>query len=282
LHETVPLNTSFDQAASAPEWSCGASAATSPCTLTIAALNPGQTLHVAFAVVAAKPLPPGVTQVTNSACASLASPLFQSRAAADTSCSQATTPLTVSLKATLTADLAFDANHNSYPETDDVLLYTLVVSNPSPGAANNVRVSIPALDPHLQLLPESIVTTAGAVVIPHGPADPIVTIPSVASGGSVTITFRAQVVGALPPGLRFLSTQGFVAGANISTLPTDDPGTPELDDPTRTPLRPQGPPVQEVPTLSSLGLVALAFALAGSTLVFLRRRLPVKTAAAVR
>jgi uncharacterized repeat protein (TIGR01451 family) len=283
VHETVPLNTSFDPAASAPGWTCNAPAAASPCTLTLATLNPGQTVHLAFAVVAANPLPPGVTQVTNSACASLPSPTVrQNRAAADTSCSQVTTPLSVFVKATLTADLAYDVNHDAYPETDDVLLYTLIVSNPSPGPANNVRVSVPALDPHLQLLPESIVTSAGTVAATQVPTDPIVTIPILAPGGSVIITFRAQVVGALPPSLRFLSTQGSVAGANISTLPTDDPGTPEANDPTRTPLRPQGPAVHDVPTLSGLGLVALSFALAGATLVFLRRRLPVKAAAAAR
>lgn len=283
LQETVPLNTTFDPAASSPDWVCAAPAAASSCTLTIASLAPGQTVHIPFAVIAANPLPPGVTQVTNSACASLPllpSPQSQTKAA-DTSCSQVTTPLTVFLKATLTADLALDTNHDSYPETDDVLLYTLIVSNPSPGPANNVRVSIPALDPHLQLVPGSIVTAAGSAEAPQAPADPIVTIPTLAPGGSVTITFRAQVVGALPPNLRFLATQGTVAGANIGSLLTDDPGTPEVDDPTRTPLRPQGPPIQDVPTLSSLGLVALAFALAGATLVFLRRRLPVKAAVTV-
>jgi hypothetical protein len=149
------------------------------------------------------------------------------------------------------------------------------VSNPSPGAAQNVRISIPALDPHLQLLPESIVTTAGTVAIPKAPADPIVTVPMLAPGASVTVTFRAQV-GALPPDLRFLATQGFVGGDNITTLPTDDPGTPEPNDPTVTPLRTQDPTVHDVPTLSGLSLVLLAFALGGATLVFLRRREPVK------
>ena len=282
LQETVPLNSTFDRAASAASWVCDELAATSPCTLTVPTLAPGQTLHIPFAVIAAAPLPPGVTQVTNSACASLPGTSTQHRAAGDTSCSQVTTPLVISLKATLTANLALDLNHDSYPETDDVLLYTLIVSNPSAGAADSVRVSIPDLDSHLQLVPGSIVTTAGTATAPQAPTDPIVTIPTLAPGGSVTITFRAQMVGALPPSLRFLSTQGSVSGANISTLPTDDPGTLEVNDPTRTPLRSQGPPIHEVPTLSGLALVALAFALAGATLTFLRRRQPVKAAAAVR
>jgi len=276
LQETVPNNTSFDSAASSPGWSCAAPAAASPCTLTVPTLAPGQTLHFAFAVIAADPLPAGVTQVTNSACASLPvppGPEFRA-ASGDTSCSQTTTPLAVFLKATLSDDLALDANGDSYPETDDVLLYTLIVTNPSPGTAHDVRISIPALDPHLQLLPESIVTTDGTVTPPHAPTDPIVTLPTLAPGAAVTITFRAQVVGTLPPSLRFLSTQGYVTGADLSALPTDDPDTPEPDDPTLTPLRPQGPAVREVPTLSGLGLVCLAFVLAGATLVFLRRPRP--------
>jgi hypothetical protein len=130
----------------------------------------------------------------------------------------------------------------------------------------------------LELVPGSIVTSAGTVAAPTAPSDPIVQIPSLAPGASVTITFRAQVTGALPPDLRFLASQGFISGANISSLPTGDPATPEPDDPTRTPLAPQGPPVHDVPSLSGLGLAVLAFALAGSTLVFLRDRRPVKAA----
>jgi uncharacterized repeat protein (TIGR01451 family) len=241
--------------------------------LTVPTIAPGQTLHFTFAVVAADPLPPGVTQVTNSACASLfvATEAAQRGLAGDTSCSQATTPLSVALKATLSADLAFDSNHNSFPEANDVLLYTLIVSNPSAGSAQNVQISIPALDPRLQLLADSIVTTAGTVSHPQAATDPVVTVSSLAPGASVTVTFRAQVV-ALPRSLRFLSTQGSVSGANITTLLTDDPGTPEPNDPTLTPLRPQGPAIQDVPTLSGFSLVVLAFALAGATLIFLRRR----------
>lgn len=276
VRETVPLNTRFDPAGSSTGWSCTAPAASSPCTLTLASVAPGQTLHLVFAVIAADPLPAGVTQVTNSACASLgSSPGPQIHAGASgTSCSQASTPLSVSLQATLTADLALDANHDSYPETDDVLLYTLIVTNSSTGAAQNVQVAIPSLDPHLQLIPESITTTAGAVTVPRAPTDPIVTIPDLAAGGVVTITFRALVTGPLPPSLRFLATQGLVSGGNVSAVPTDDPGTPEPADPTRTPLQPQGPAVHDVPTLSDLGLLALAVMLAGTTLVFLKRRAP--------
>jgi len=112
------------------------------------------------------------------------------------------------------------------------------------------------------------------VTAPQTPTDPIVTLSTLAPGAAVTITFRAQVVGALPPSLRFLSTQGYVTGADVSALPTDDPDTPEPADPTLTPLRPQGPAIHEVPTLSGLGLAVLAFALAGGTLVLLRRRDP--------
>jgi len=280
LREIVPANTTFDAAASSPDWSCDSAAAGSACTLILATLAPRQTVHLTFAVVAANPLPAGVSQVTNSACASVPVPQVRRAATGDTACSQATTPLAVALDATLTADLALDANHNTYPETGDVLLYTLIVTNTSGGAAQDVQISIPSLDPHLQMVPGSVVTSAGSVAAPAAPTDPIVRIPSLAAGASVTVTFRAQVIGALPPTLRFLASQGFVSGTNITALPTDDPATPEVDDPTRTPLAPQGPPIHDVPTLSDLGLVSLAIALAGTTLSFLRRRAPAQAKAA--
>jgi uncharacterized repeat protein (TIGR01451 family) len=281
LRETVPAHTTFTPSASSPDWSCSSPAAGSSCTLTLATLAPGETAHRTFAVVVVDPLPPGVSQVSNSACASLprSGPQIHRGIAGDAACSQATTPLAVALDATLTADLALDANHNSFPETGDVLLYTLVVTNPSGGAAQDVEISVASLDPHLQMVPESIITSAGSVSAPASLTDPIVRLPSLASGASVTITFRAQVTGALPPALRFLASQGFVSGANITALPTDDPATPEVDDPTRTPLAPQGPPVHDVPTLSDLGLICLAFALAGTTLCFLRRRAPAQAKA---
>jgi hypothetical protein len=154
------------------------------------------------------------------------------------------------------------------------------VTNPPGGTAQQVEISVPSLDPHLQMVPESIITSAGTVSVPTALTDPIVRLSSLASGASVTVTFRAQVTGALPPALRFLATQGFVSGTNITALPTDDPATPEVDDPTRTPLAPQGPLVHDVPTLSDLGLICLVFALAGTTLVFLRRRAPAQAKAA--
>ena len=216
-----------------------------------------------FAVTAANPLPSTVTQISNAACAAAAR--------AETACSQTSTPLPVVLQATLDDTLALDANHDGFPEADDVLLYTLVVTNGSKASAADVVIALPSLDSHLTLLPESIVTSAGTIDA-HDPARSIVTLPALAAGASVTITFRAQVA-ALPPSLRFLSTQGSVSGSNFLTLPTDDPATPESGDPTLTPLRPEVQ-IAEIPTLSELGLLALAFALAGATLTFLRRRRP--------
>jgi uncharacterized repeat protein (TIGR01451 family) len=272
LQETVPTGASFDAAASSPDWTCAAPAAASPCTLTIPSLAPGTTVHITFALLAAKPLPPGVTQILNTACARWAPSFPQQAQGTDTVCSDASTPLPVFLSATLSDDLVLDLDHDSYPGTGDVLLYTLIVRNPSSGTAHDLRISVPALDPRLKLLPESIVTSDGTVTVPGTAADPIVTLPELAADDSLTITFRAQVMGSLPPDLRFLSTQGLISGADVSVLKTDDPDTPQPDDPTLTPLRSTTPAIHDIPTVSGFGLIIFAFALAGVMLIVSRRR----------
>jgi uncharacterized repeat protein (TIGR01451 family) len=63
LHETLPANTTFNAAASAPGWNCVGTS----CDLTIGSLAAGATGNRAFAVTVANPVPAGTTQIANNA-----------------------------------------------------------------------------------------------------------------------------------------------------------------------------------------------------------------------
>ena len=96
---------------------------------------------------------------------------------------------------------------------------------------------------------------------------------SIPAAGSVTITITATIpLGALG---RAVSNQGTISydadgnGTNESTRLTDDPGVAGATDPTVFAVTGS---ILEIPTLSGLGLAALALALAAFALALLRRR----------
>jgi hypothetical protein len=60
-----------------------------------------------------------------------------------------------------------------------------------------------------------------------------------------TVTFQVQIVNPLPPGVTQVVNQGLVQGSGIPGANTDDPRTPEVNDPTVTPLTPLTPPPTE-------------------------------------
>ena len=96
---------------------------------------------------------------------------------------------------------------------------------------------------------------------------PTVTLPSLAPGASVTITFAAQIDSSLPPSVTQVSSQAFTSGSNFALDASDDPKTPEIDDdPTITRLH--TPSAADVPTLGTAGLALLVI---GLGLIGLRR-----------
>jgi uncharacterized repeat protein (TIGR01451 family) len=277
LTETVPAHTSFAAAVSSPGWSCGpgpaggaGGAAGATCTLALGPLAAGAAgAGATFAVRADSPLPAGVTQIANTACA--AAPGLAP------SCSQASTPPppeSPALAAELQDTFAYDILGNGLAVAGDDLAYTLTVANPSRAAAFDLVVATP-LDPHLTLDAGSVTTTAGVITTGNaaGDAIPTVQLPRLAPGDSFTIRFTAAV-GALPAGLRLLSTQSTLAGSNLSPTVSDDPDTPEPLDPTTTPVgSPTTPPVRAIPTLGTWGLLALVAGLGSLSLVRMRRGL---------
>ncbi|HVT60357.1 MAG TPA: hypothetical protein VHR45_18435 [Thermoanaerobaculia bacterium] len=266
--ETVPAHTTFVAGASSAGWSCvPGAAAGAACTLAIGGLPAGATVTRSFAVRVDAALPPGVGQVANTACAQDDVGSGGSRV-----CGQATTPPAVSVAAELRDLVVGGAGEDAPAHPGDVIEYTLVVSNPSPGTATGIEVPT-ALDPHLGLIAGSVtVTSGGTVTLGNRGGDPYpsVHIASLALGESVTIVFRAAVAATLPVGLQLLSSQASLAGDNFSPTVSDDPDTPAPLDPTTTRVAAAGTPA--IPTLGGAGMAALGALLAALGWRRLRRR----------
>jgi uncharacterized repeat protein (TIGR01451 family) len=149
--------------------------------------------------------------------------------------------------------------------------YTVVISNPSASA----QLDNPG-DEFTDVLPAGLTLVSAGATSGAATADaPSRTVHwngSIAAGGSVTITITALVNTGTAG--QTISNQGTVFfdadgnGTNESSILTDNPATAAVDDPTTF----QVPSIGEVPTLSELGLVALALFLASGALLLLRRR----------
>ena len=173
-------------------------------------------------------------------------------------------------------DLVDDANANHTLDTGEHLAYLLTVTNPSDGTALDVVLTLP-LDPHLALVPGSVVTSAGTVVSGNGPTDSlaVVEIPSLGPGESVTV--RLDSIALDLTGLTEVVSQANVAGSNITDEPSNDPDTESDDDPTRTPIH-RIDSVLDIPTLDHLGLAALVLVLTLAAFFALRQEKPLPTA----
>lgn len=249
ITETVPAHTTFVAASSSPGWVCTPGpAAGSTCSLTLATLPAGGSTSLTFAVQADANLPPTVQQIGNTACLKDANGI--------TACGQATTPPAVSLVAELKYSFVVDANHNGLADPGDVIAYTLIVTNPTDGPAQSVRIATP-LDTHLTLNVGSVTTTAGTITSGNatGDTEPVIQIPALAAGATVTIDFTGIVGGNLPPGLLFLSTQSALSGSNFPATVSSDPNNPVPLSPTTTPVG--ATTIHAIPTLTTWALVAL-------------------------
>jgi uncharacterized repeat protein (TIGR01451 family) len=257
LADTVPANTTFDLSGSSPGWACTPN--TSPgstCTLALPGLAAGSTVtrSASFLVTT---LPPGVSQVANTACVAESAPILRAKTRVSSTCSQVTTPPAAKITMSLTA-LPLDQNHNGAADPGETLRYTLQVTAGQSAAA--VALSVTAhLDPHLHYVPGSVGTTLGTVTSGNSPSDTtfVVDDASLAPGVAFVITFEAKIDPTTI--VRTVATQAFASGANFPFDASDDPSTPAPDDPTVTPL--SVPFITEIPTLNTWGLLSLIFSL---------------------
>jgi uncharacterized repeat protein (TIGR01451 family) len=259
--ETVPDHSTFVAGSSTSGWTCSGVNAGASCTFSLSALRVGEIKDLVFAVRADSPLPDGVTQIANAACL---------HSSDGSTCSDSSTPLPVGVELFLTDALTADANADGSASSGDTLTYTVTVQNTSAGAASEVVVSL-QLDPNVNLVPGSVVTDTGTVTTGNalGDSSVVLSLGELAAGASSSASFRV-VIGSIPPGLDHLSSQARAVGLNFADEVSDDPETPDEDDPTLTPLGVSLTPIQEIPTLDSIGFGLLFVGLALAGLRFLR------------
>lgn len=121
-------------------------------------------------------------------------------------------------------------NNGGSVQPGDVLTYTLVIRNTGTGVANNVVVADPVNTNQLTNIQPTRGRFSGGVIVWDRASEP--QLAAIAPNQSVTLTFTATVAPGLLSGTR-IANQATITATDVTTpVPTDDPSTPALDDPT--------------------------------------------------
>jgi uncharacterized repeat protein (TIGR01451 family) len=183
------------------------------------------------------------------------------------------TVVAAAVTAEKSSSLDVDADGDGLVSPGDTLLYSVVITNSGTAAVDNM-VFTDTPDLNTALVAGSVTTTQGVVTTGNtaGDTEVSVFVGTLASGGGqVTITFRVTIDDPFPAGVLVVLNQGLVTGDGIPDVPTDDPVTPTVGDPTTTEVTPpQG--IIGIPTLGAWGIAGLALLLAASAFAALRRR----------
>jgi uncharacterized repeat protein (TIGR01451 family) len=154
------------------------------------------------------------------------------------------------------------------------ITYTVTLSNAGPGAqadnpGNEFTDVLPA---GLALV--SATASSGTAVATTG-TNTVTWNGAIPAAGSVTITITATILPAAAG--TTVSNQGTIAfdadgnGTNEATAQTDDPGVAGAGNPTSIQVG-AAAPINSIPTLSPIGLLLMALALAGLAFALLKRR----------
>ncbi len=154
--------------------------------------------------------------------------------------------------ATKAWSLQSDFDGDNVPSPGDVLRYTIQIPNTGDETIDDV-IFADFPEPTVALETGSVTTTHGRVIKGNGAGDTsvIVEVGSLDPGETARITFDVRICVCLQ-GPTEVVNQGLVNAPGIK-VPTDDPSTPELDDPTVTPV--------DVPGASEIGTPAKTWSL---------------------
>ena len=199
ITETVPANTTFDPAGSAPEWSClpdGNAGAT--CAFEVGTVLPGQTGSVDFAVtVDAPPLPAGVDEVSNTASITDDASGGADQDAGDNTAGD-TTPVDAAPDLQITKD---DGGVTAVP--GGTIVYTLSYLNDGEQGTTNVTIS--------ETVPANGSFDAGASAPGWSCADGSgagtpceLSVGDLSAGAGGSVSFAVRVDDPLPAGVDFI------------------------------------------------------------------------------
>ena len=280
VEDTLPPGTSPVGEDADPAWLCQSSpAAPTRCRLEIVSLAPGESLSADLTVRISPDLVEGVTALTNTA---TVSDDGANGADLDPTNNEATeeTPVVFTedppdspprLEATLTDVLVKDLGTTG-AGPGDALVYIAQVRNVGDVEAREVELAITP-DPLTSLIAGSVQPDQGSVLTGNsaGDTEVLIALGTLAPGDFTELIYEVDI-GELPDGVTHLSSQGEASATDAAPEPTDDPDTPEDDDPTLTPVVGAAPDPAEIPTVGEAGLAVLAVLLASMAAAHLRRR----------
>ncbi|NNF35011.1 MAG: IPTL-CTERM sorting domain-containing protein [Saprospiraceae bacterium] len=135
-------------------------------------------------------------------------------------------------------DTELIGNMDGVADQGETFRYTVTISNAAMVQDALMTVFTSGVDLNTSLVVGSVTTTQGTVTTGNTGGDTSVGVDvgTVASGGSVTITFDVTIDIQSPA--TEISCQGSVTGDNFTALNTDDPDTPTPDDATITMITP--------------------------------------------
>lgn len=197
---------------------------------------------IQFNVTIDNPLPAGVTQVANQGITTATGlPAVPSDDPATPAGGDPTvTPVSAApaLDATKSDALLSDADGNGSPSPGDTLVYTVTIINAGNTAATGIDFT-DTPDPNTALVVGSVTTSQGTISTGNNGGDATIAVAVGAlagNGGQATIAFHVTIDNPVAAGVTQVSNQGLVASNELPTLPTDDPATPAINDPTDTPI----------------------------------------------
>ena len=205
-------------------------------------IMPDQVIDVYFAVVVNDPVPPGVTEVSDQAWISSNELPPEPTDDPDTpeEDDPTETPLTDEpiIEAYKHDVLFVDPDGDGVPSPGDLLLYMFHVLNLGYGSATGV-VFTDTIDANTQIVTNmigTVFTSHGVVTSGNSPGDTIVRveISTIDPLDLVEISFQVTIND--PVTAQVIENQGFITSNEVPEEPTDDPDTPDEDDPTETPL----------------------------------------------
>jgi uncharacterized repeat protein (TIGR01451 family) len=227
---------------------------------------------VKFQVRVNNPLPAQVTKVTNQGLITGDSPAKPTDDPDTLQPNDPTvTPVVASpvLTSIKTDKLLVDADQNNIASPGDLLEYRITIANIGNQTATGVTLE-DTPDSNTALVPGSVQTSAGSVATGNSVGDNHIqiNISAIEGGASVVITFQVKINQPLLATVTRVANQGILTSQEQPPVLTDDPDTPQPDDPTVTPVRAE-------PVLSASKRVALfadadnnRFASSGDTLLY--------------
>jgi uncharacterized repeat protein (TIGR01451 family) len=144
--------------------------------------------------------------------------------------------------------LLLDRDYDGLADPLDIIEYTIGITNFGQAAAVPITLT-DTPDPLTRLIPGTVLVESGApisstVSLGNNPGDSsiAVQIARLDAGAALAVRFQVEVRNDIPPGTTTVANQGLLETPGLPPIYTDDPETPDPNDPTETPIDPPGSP----------------------------------------